>query len=171
MYWLQLVSLYVHIFSAIVFVGGSYFIWFALIPSLRGSSLPSEAVSQAMILASRRFARISNISLLVLVLTGAYNLSWYYPTPVHGLLRNLIISKVILVGVMILGVYTNNLILGRRISRTASLLRGSSQADDERKRLEALLANLRRVSRSLSLINLGLMAMVVLFAVMMQYPP
>ena len=72
---LDAVVLWIHLLSAVLFVGGSLFIWLVVLPA---SKLIAEDESERMQIIekiARRFGRITNITLVVLVLSGVYNAS------------------------------------------------------------------------------------------------
>ncbi len=168
---IQLIVLYIHIVAAIVFVGGSLFIYIALLPALRDQEIPEGVRNRVLVRATKRFGRAVDVSLGVLVLTGIYNATWYLGGfDFNSLGARILLAKAILVVLMIFSIYFNNLYYGRRISRTIREI-NSEQDAAKREKLRARLASTRRTSRVFSYLNLGLMLTVVLLAVMLQVPP
>jgi putative copper resistance protein D len=170
-YLLQLFFLYIHLVAAVVFVGGSIFIWTALLPAMNKLEVEQDAKRSVLFAVSKRFGRIVNVSLLVLVVTGLYNVTWYLPNfDVRSPQSKILLAKIVVVAIMIFSIYFNNLYYGRRMVSLTKQLRAlgpSQQSDDISKRLSAV----RKRSRVLSAVNMALMLLVVLLAVMLQIPP
>ncbi len=154
--------LWVHLFSAVLFVGGSFFMWLVVMPVSHQIAKDESERTQMVGKIAKGFGKMSNILLAILVLTGIFNASWYLPS-MNSLLNSTsglyLLTKMILVVVMIVLIYTHNVYFGRRIVRLAR----------ERK-LDELKA-LRRTSRIVSFTNLGLMVAILILAVMLQIPP
>jgi len=108
---------------------------------------------------AKRFARIVNPALLVLVVTGVYNVTWYLPS-MSALFSSyagyLLLAKLSAVASLLVLLYVSNVYFGRRIVRLAS-----------EGRLEELKV-LRRTSRLVSFANLGLMVVILLLVALMQ---
>lgn len=158
---IDVVILWVHLFSAVLFVGGSFFIWMVVMPA---SHLVAKDESERTLIVgkiAKQFGRITNPTLVVLVLTGIYNASWYLPS-VNALLDTytgkLLLTKTILVVILLVLIYTHNVYFGRKIVRLAA-----------EKKLDELRA-LRRRSRLVSFANLSIMVAILLLATMMQVP-
>jgi putative copper resistance protein D len=153
------VVLWVHLFSAVLFVGGSFFMWIVVVPA--SYTLTENEAERTRIVGkiAKQFAKIVNPALAVLVVTGLYNVTWYLPS-VGSLLStyagHLLLAKLSAVVALIVMIYISNVYFGRRIMRFA-----------REGRLEELKA-LRRVSRIISFANLGLMVVILLFVVVMQ---
>ncbi len=156
---LDAIVLWIHLFSAVLFVGGSFFMWIVVVPA---SHLLTENESERTRIVGRiakQFARIVNPALLVLAVTGAYNMTWYLPS--MGALFDtyagrLLLSKLFAFALLLVLLYVSNIHFGRRITRLA-----------KEGRLEELKA-LRRTSRLVSFANLGLMAAILLVVALMQ---
>jgi copper resistance protein D len=154
--------LWVHLLSAVLLVGGSIFMWLVVLPA---SHLVTEDEAERMRIVekmARRFGRITNIILIVLVLTGVYNASWYLPSTsalFDTYLGNLLFVKIVLVIALVVLIYVHGIYFGRKIVRLAR----------ERKFQE--LEAVRKRSRAVSAINLVLMVAILLFAVFLQIPP
>lgn len=153
------VVLGVHLFAAVLFIGGSFFLWLVVEPaSYEGAPDESERTARVGRLA-RRFGPWSTALLIVLIGTGLFNASWYLGSP-NDLLTTvggrLLLIKGIAVAVLVALIYTHGLYFGRRIMRLA-----------REGRLEEL-RRVRRVSRKISYVNLGLMLVILALAVALQ---
>jgi copper resistance protein D len=153
------VVLWVHLFSAVLFVGGSFFMWMVVVPA--SHTLTDDEAERTRMVGrmAKQFAKIVNPALVVLVVTGLYNITWYLPS-VGSLFStyagHLLLAKLSAVVALILMIYVSNVYFGRRIMRFA-----------REGRLEELKA-LRRMSRRVSFANLGLMLVILLLVVAMQ---
>ena len=69
--------LYTHLVAAVLFVGGSFFIWFVVDPV--SYQLTSDESSRTALVGrvARQFGRWVNVLLLVLIFTGLFN-AWVY---------------------------------------------------------------------------------------------
>jgi uncharacterized membrane protein len=153
--------LWVHLLSAVFFVGGSFFMWLVVVPSSRLISEDESERTKVVGKIAKRFGVISNMVLAVLVLTGIYNATWYLPST--GALfdtyyGNVLLAKVVLVVVLLVLIYLHNTYFGRKIVKLAA-----------EKRFDELRA-LRKRSRVVSAANLALMLAILLLAVMLQGP-
>ncbi|MDE1821409.1 MAG: CopD family protein [Euryarchaeota archaeon] len=152
---LDTVILFVHLLSAVLFIGGSFFLWLVVMPLSRQLA-PDEAARTVLVgKIARGFAKWSNATLLLLVVTGLYNASWYL-AGASPLARELLEIKVALVGVLVLGIYAHGLYYGRKISRLAKA--GDVQG------LQAV----RKRSRPISYLNLALMVAILVVVALMQ---
>ncbi len=157
---LDAIVLWFHLLSAVLFVGGSLFIWLVVPPTKLIAKDEFERM-QIVEKITRRFGRITNITLVVLILSGVYNASWYLPST--GALfdtyrRNLLLVKIVLVIVLVALIYFHGLYFGKKIVRLV-----------EERKLEEL-KKVRKQSRIVSAINLVLM-MILVFAIFLQIPP
>jgi uncharacterized membrane protein len=158
---LDLAILLIHLLSAVIFVGGSYFMWLVVVPASHLITHDESQRTQIVGKIAKEFGRIVTPTLVILVVTGIYNATWYLPS-VSALIYypgTILLSKMILVALMIFLVYFNNIYYGKRIVQLA-----------EEKRLEELM-HLRRLSKLISIANLSLMTIILLFAAMMQILP
>ena len=159
MYILQTLILWVHLFSALLFVGGSFFMWMVVLPASRGLSEEESERTKVIAAIARKFGPVAWYSLLILVATGLYNATWYLPD-MRSLFSTeaglILFTKSVLVLVLIFTVYIHNVYYGRKISRLA------------REKKIAELASLRKRSRVISALNLILMLLITFLAVMMQ---
>ena len=154
--------LWIHIFSAVLLVGGSFFMWLVLMPVSKTMHADESARMQIVEKTARRFGRITTVLLIVLVLTGVYNASWYLPSTsalLDTYLGSLLLIKIVLVIALVVLIYVHGIYFGRKIGRLA------------RERRFQELDAVRKRSRVVSAINLVLMLAILLFAVFLQIPP
>lgn len=110
---------------------------------------------------AKAFGNLTNPIIVVLVLTGLYNATWYLQSA-NALFEypgTLLLTKAILVAGLLLLIYVNNLYFGKKIIRLAR----EARLDD--------LKALRKTSRIVSAANLTLMLLILLLSTMMQMPP
>jgi len=158
---LNLIVLWIHLFAAMLFVGGSFFMWLVVVPASRLITNDESERTRIVGRIARGFGKLTNPILTVLILIGIYNAAWYLQT-VYALLQypgTILLCKMILVAVLLLLIYVNNLYFGKKIMRLA-----------QEGKLGELRA-VRRVSRSVSAVNLSLMIVILFLAVMLQMPP
>ncbi len=157
-----LVILWVHLVSAVLFVGGSFFIWLVVDPVSYLVTSDEAARTKLMGQMARRFGRWTHPLLAVLVLTGLYNASWYLPST-GALLTTpegqILLAKALAVAALIALIYVHGLYYGRRIVRLAR----EGKIDE--------LRQVRRHSRVVSWVNLSLMLVILGLAVLLQMPP
>jgi len=157
--FLDATILWIHLFSAVLFVGGSFFMWIVVVPASHLFAKDEAERTQIVGKIAKQFGRIVNPTLVVLALTGIYNATWYLKST-GGLLSsyagNLLLVKVIMFITLIVLLYLHNTYFGRKIVKLA-----------REGRLEELKA-LRRRSRVVSFANLGLMIAILIFAVLLQ---
>jgi len=159
---LDIAVLYVHLFAAVLFVGGSFFFWLILEPVTYTLARDESERTALVARVARRFGQFTHPLLVVLVATGIFNATWYLPslsalttTPAGELL----LTKGLVVVLLIALIYLHGAYYGPRIVRLA------------RERRYDELRALRRRSRTVSMINLALMLAVLLLAVLLQSYP
>lgn len=151
--------LWVHLFSAVLFVGGSFFMWIVVVPA--SHMLTENEAERTRIVGriAKQFAKVVNPALLVLALTGVYNATWYLPSA-GALLDSsgglLLLAKLCAFAVLLVLLYVSNVHFGKKITRLAR-----EGAIEELKAL-------RRTSRLVSFANLGLMAVILVLVALMQ---
>ena len=158
---LDAVILWVHLLSAVFFVGGSFFMWLVVVPSSRMIAGDESERTQIVGKIAKQFGSFTNVVLVILVLTGIYNATWYLPSPsalFDTYTGNILLVKVVLVAALLLLIYVHNVYFGKRIVQYA-----------RERRLEELNA-IRKRSRVVSAANLALMLLVLLFAILLQMP-
>ena len=161
---LDTIILWVHLFCAVLFVGGSFFIWLVVMPSSHRFAKDESERTQIVGKIAKDFGTITNPTLVVLILTGIYNASWYL-----GSFQNLVsfqnygdkvlFVKTVLVLVLVVLIYAHGVYYGKKIVRLA-----------REKDLEGL-KETRKRSRVISYTNLALMLAILLLAAMLQTPP
>lgn len=143
----QAIVLWLHLLAAIFWVGGQVFLVSVVIPVLK-QRLPIAEHAALSAQMGRRFAVLSGVALIVLVITGGYT-AVAHGLSVHILTQttwgHVLLVKIISVGVMLILSGIHGLYYGRVLERL-----GSAPADlvsDERQ-------HLRRQSRAVSEVNL-----------------
>ncbi len=156
------IILFIHLFAATLFVGGSFFMQLVLVPASRRAQSDRLVSSRIIFAAARRFGVLTNAALIVLVLTAMYNATWYLPglEVFSGSLRaDLLLIKSSLTLILIVMVYIHGAYFGRRM---AQYLNSGNTFELER---------IRRIGGYISLINLALMGAILLVATLMQLTP
>ncbi len=150
------VVLWLHIVSAMFFVGGSLFVWWVVIPASYRLTKDESRRTEIVGTIARVFGKIVGPTILVLVASGVYNATWYLSS-FGELFRDakgrVLLSKIILTLILIALIGVHDIYFSRKIARLA--------AD---KRTEEL-ARVRRRSRILSAASVVVMAAVVGLAV------
>ena len=145
-----LVVLWIHLFAAIIFIGGSFFIWLVVWPA--SYNITSNETDRTRIVGriAKRFAYFTHGSIITLVLSGTY-LAFSISSPSDLLSTykgNILFAKVIVVVAMIALMYFNNLYHGKKIMKLAS-----EGKLDEVKRI-------RRLTHLASYVTLALMVLI-----------
>jgi copper resistance protein D len=154
--------LWVHLISAVLLVGGSFFMWLVVLPASRLMTVNEVERMQIIERIARRFGRITNLTLVALVLTGIYNASWYLPSTAalfNTHRGNILLVKIVLVALLVGLIYLHGLYFGRKIVRLAK--------ENRSEELNAV----RKQSRVISAVNLVLMVVILVLAVFLQIPP
>lgn len=156
---IEVFILWLHLFSATFFVGGSFFFWFVIIPVSHLLTSDESGRTQIIGKIAKRFGKTIHLTLAILILTGLFNASWYVSSA-RSLLSypgTIFLTKIVLVIVLIVLIYVHNVYFGRKITRAAK---------------DRNIVELRRIRRSrlISAANLFLMAVILLLAVLMQMP-
>ena len=154
--------LWIHLLSAIIFVGGSFFIWLIVVPVSRVLAKDERERTDLVAKIAKRFGQLVNPTLGILLLTGVYNATWYLPSfgsLFTTFLGQILLLKVALVAVLVFLVYFNNIVYARRIVKDA---REGRMQD---------LQEVRKISRLISFTNLALMITIVLLSVVLRAPP
>jgi copper resistance protein D len=162
MFLVQAIILWIHLFSAVLFVGGSFFMWIVVMPASHLITQDESERTQIVGKIAKAFAKISIASIAILIVTGIYNASWYLST-FSDLLDTsggmILLAKSILVVALIGLIVIHNVYFGKRIIKLA-----------REKRIDEL-KMLRKRSRIVSFTNLGLMLAILVLAVLLQLPP
>jgi uncharacterized membrane protein len=154
---------WIHIMSAIAWIGGQLFILLILLPIMR-TALPRNERTLVFAQVGRRYAVLSWIALTLLIITGVLNgerrsVSWEHLTDSgYG---QILFTKLIFVAFVIVVTLVHALYFGRRITelaeRSATIGYDDPKIAEERRRLQIL-------SGVLSGLNLLLNLIVVLLA-------
>src|SRR3990172_5058121 len=97
-------NLWVHLFSAVVWIGAIFFTWWVLIPGVR-SLYPIEEVPLRVVSLEKRFRKLAHLFIALITVTGVLNLmspeslEKFKSSPTFGMLVSF---KVILLAVLIL---------------------------------------------------------------------
>ncbi|MBI4257563.1 MAG: CopD family protein [Thaumarchaeota archaeon] len=136
---------------AIVLVGGSLFFWLVVMPESHRLAANEVERTQMVGRLAKRFGRVVNLVLPVLLVTGIYNLTWYLPSLslLFAPYGRVLLVKMVMVVAFLFMTYLHNVVFGGRIVRFAR--EGKVQE----------LARLRRWSRPIAYINVALMVMIV----------
>jgi uncharacterized membrane protein len=135
MHYLYLLSVWIHILAAIVWIGGAAFLVLVLMPALRRPEY--QAVSSPLLRwSAMRFRRIGWISLSTLILTGIFNLgfrgfSWaslFDGSLFHGPFGRLLAVKLSLVGFILFISLLHDFFLGPRAASAILADPGSPEA-------------------------------------------
>ena len=146
---------------AAFFVGGSFFFWLVIIPASRFISTDESERTQIVGKIAKVFGKTVTPALIIIVLTGIYNASWYLSS-IQDLLiypGTILLTKIILVMVLLILIYVHNVYFGKRITAFA-----------KERNIEGL-KRIRKTSRKISAANLIIMAAILFLAVLMQMPP
>ena len=158
---IDILILWIHIFAAIIFVGGSFFIWLVVWPV--SYTLTDDEKERTRIVGkiAKRFAYFTHSSLLILIITGIYNATWYLRGGISALTGTtggrILLVKSILVIVVIAIIYSNNLYHGKLITRLVS-----------EGKLEKVV-KIRKRTHILSFISLGLLLAITGLATALQF--
>ncbi|MGA7671340.1 MAG: DUF4149 domain-containing protein [Nitrolancea sp.] len=154
---------WIHLISAIVWIGGQLFILIVLLPIMR-TALPRNERILLFAQVGRRYAVVSWIALALLVATGFLNgerrgIAWErLPDSNYG---RILLAKLILVAIVITITLIHALYYGRRITEIAEQVQSMGGDDaaitDERRHVQV-------VSGVLSGVNLLLNLIIVLLA-------
>ncbi len=154
---------WIHLVSAITWIGGQLFILVILLPIMR-TALPRNERTLLFAQVGRRYAVVSWIALTLLVVTGFFNgqrrgIDWSrLPNSTYG---QILLAKLIIVAVVIVITLVHALYFGQRITniaeRTKALGGDDPQIAAERRRLQI-------ASGVISGVNLLLNLVVVLLA-------
>ncbi len=157
----DIIILWIHVFTAIFFVGGSFFIWLVVMPSSYKITDDEKFRTKIVGTIGKNFAFFTNISVIILIFTGLYNMTWYlggdYSTLYNTIYGQILLAKIILVAAMLLLMYGNNIYHGKRIMNLVN----DGKMDEVRR--------LRKRSHYLSYITLFLMALITLLAAAMEF--
>jgi uncharacterized membrane protein len=106
-YFWFVVSMWLHLLAAIVWIGGLAFISMVLVPTLRAPGLRAQAVL-LLRTAGKKFQRVAYASLVVLVVTGKINLLLKAGGSIAGVMAllptsygHLLVAKVLLVAAIV----------------------------------------------------------------------
>jgi copper resistance protein D len=157
---IDIIVLWVHLFAAIIFIGGSFFIWLVVWPASYG--LANNEAQRSIIVGriAKRFAYFTHASIIALVASGTY-LALPYLQPASSLSTTLsvelLFAKILVVVSMIILMYANNIYHGKKIMRLVA----QGKLDDVRR--------VRKLTHLASFISLGLMMIISMLGVALLF--
>ncbi|AKA48582.1 hypothetical protein IX51_05135 [uncultured archaeon] len=157
---LDLIVLWIHLFFAIIFIGGSFFIWFVVWPASYDVTDDEKLRTKVVGKIAKRFAYFTHVSLVLLVITGLYNVTWYLPSAGNlftTMAGKLLFTKALLVLVVIVMIYVNNLYHGKKIMKLS----------EDGKYSE--MRRIRKRTHLFSYASLGILLVITILAAAMQF--
>ena len=149
--------IWVHLFSAILFIGGSFFMWLVLVPGSK-DAIKDEA-DRTIIVAkiSKRFAKLTWMLLATLIITGIANAIWYIPKNLYSSGYNIyfVTAMAISTAVLIVMLYGPGKHYGKLIAKYAG--KGDLKS----------LTKVRKKSKLVSYANLAIMVFITIIAALM----
>ena len=145
--------LWAHLFSAMLFIGGSFFMWLILVPASK--EVEKDEAKRTMLVAkvSKRFAKLTSWLLAALIVSGLLNAAWY--TPSYPYQEYLVLGMAAATLALVVLLYGPGRYYGRQI------------ADLAKKRDIRGLEEVRRKSTIVSYMNLVLMVLISIIAVLL----
>lgn len=120
---LNAVILWIHLASAMFFVGGSLFVWWVVVPASRRLTDDESRRTEIVATIARVFGRIVGPTILVLVASGIYSATWYLSS-FGELFRDakglVLLAKILLTGILLVLIGVHDVYFSRRIRRLAS---------------------------------------------------
>jgi uncharacterized membrane protein len=144
---LYIASVWVHIFAAMLWLGGMLFLIFVLVPALKGES--QELRGRLVDVVGLRFRTVGWLCLLLLLLTGIANVLLRG----YSLKSTLLLAKLSLVGVILVLSFLHDFVIGPRA--TEAMAKGGEEAERLR-RLSALIGRVNTLL-ALAVVMLGIM--------------
>lgn len=154
------ISLFFHILATVVWIGGILLITFLVIPQVNHVLEGQDPLHQILLRIRRRFAQVSNLALVVLIVTGLLQMT--ADPNYDGLLQldnqwsSVLLLKHILIVIMALLGLALQLSVAPALERVSLLLQHGKSGDSEWRRL-------RRIEQRLTLI-IALLALLILAA-------
>ena len=117
------VILWIHLVSAMFFVGGSLFVWWVVVPASYRLTKDESRRTEIVGTIARVFGRIVGPTILVLIATGIYNATWYLSS-FGELFRDakgiVLLAKIIVTAVLIALIGVHDVYFSRKIARLAA---------------------------------------------------
>ncbi len=154
------ISLFFHILATVVWIGGTLLITFLVIPQVNNVLEDQTALHQILLRIRGRFAQVSNLALVVLILTGLLQMT--ADPNYDGLLRldnqwsQVLLLKHLLIVIMAILGLSLQLSVAPALERVSLLLQHGKDGDSEWERL-------RRKERRLT-VMIALLAILILAA-------
>lgn len=153
------IVLWIHLVTAMFFVGGSLFVWLVLVPASFRLTSDEAARTKMVATIARHFGRIVSWDFLIVIASGIYNAFRYLPAFRALFVTRegaLLLIKMILVILLLVSVLVHDVYFSRRISRLAD-----SGRDEE-------LRTIRKSSRVVSMLSVAFMLAVLVMVILMQ---
>ena len=153
------IVLWIHLFFAIIFIGGSFFIWIVVWPSSFDLAENEKFRTKIVGTMSKRFAFFTNISVGILIVTGlnlAYQMFGTTPDLLSTIGGQILFAKVVVVAVALGIMYYNNMGHAKKIK----LLVEENKMDE--------VSRLRKRAHLFSFLTLGLLVIVTILASLLQ---
>ncbi|MEM0141205.1 MAG: DUF2269 domain-containing protein [Thermoplasmatales archaeon] len=151
--------LFIHVISAVFLVGSSIFVWIVIWPASSIAIKDEKLRTRFMSVMGKRYALYTNITIILLTITGLLLVALYYPVYFYNIgyavktrWGYILTIKISAVAAMYAILYGNNLWHGKLIPKLA-----------EAGKFEEL-KNVRKIAHVLSFITVGLMIAIVLIA-------
>ncbi len=156
---LDSIVLWIHLFAAIIFIGGSFFIWIVVWPESYNVATSESERTRIVGRMTKKFAYFTHVTIIALVATGVYLAFGYLESPnllLTTLNGRILLAKVISVVIMIALMYGNNLYHGKKIMRLIS----EGKLEDVKR--------IRKVTHTASFVTLGLLVLITILAAGLQ---
>jgi len=150
----------IHLVAAMFFVGGSLFVWLVLIPASYRLTDDEGRRTEIVGKVARRFGHYVGAAIVILVVTGIYNATWYldsFSALFSDTEGRILCAKIIAVILLFALIAVHDIYFSRRIGRLAW----------EGKEEE--LHELRRRSRAVSAASVVMMGIVIALVMAMHY--
>lgn len=155
-YAITTISYWLHLLATVIWIGGIFLILFAVLPSAK-EYLGKEA-SGFMSIISKKFTPFANYSILILVITGifmiSFNRGFNSLAALETIYSKILFLKILIVAVMIIIHFYRGLMLNPRIAKISSMIEESS--GEAREKVSSQISNLKNLSLNLVKINFGL---------------
>jgi len=151
--------LFIHVICAVFLVGSSIFVWIVIWPASSLALKDEKLRTRFMSIMGKRYALYTNISVILLTVTGLLLVALYYPVYFYNIgaavktrWGYILTIKIVTVAAMYSIMYGNNLWHGKLIPKLAE----QGKFDD--------LKRIRKITHVLSFITVALMVIIVLIA-------
>ncbi len=155
---LNSIILWLHLVTAMFFVGGSLFVWWVVIPASYRLTQDEERRTEIVATIARVFGRVVGPVIILLVATGIYNATWYLNS-FGELFRDAkgrtLLAKCLLTLLLLVLIGVHDVYFSRKIRRLAG----------EKRMVE--LARVRRWSHVVSAASVVVMAAILILVIVL----